>query len=208
MKFYYGILAVVFATLVSCGGGTKTETKAPAHKAAATPAKTETAKTETAHHGQASVAAGKNEDANVLQTAMTYKDKDGNKPFSTLVAAVQAAGVGDALVNAGPLTVFAPVNAAFDKLPKGTVETLLKPENKTKLGFILKNHVAPSNYPIKQLKKEAKKGRKLYMASGKYLAVENKDGKLYVGGAPILMSVKVSNGWIHVIDQVLVPSDK
>jgi len=202
MKLYYSILAVVFASLVSCGGGeTKTKTAAPAHK-------TEKAAPAKAHHGQASVKAGEGEQANVLQVAMTYKDKEGNKPFSTLVAAVQAAGVEDALVNAGPLTVFAPVNAAFDKLPKGTVETLLKPENKTKLGFILKNHVAPSNYPIKQLKKEAKKGRKLYMASGKYLTVENKDGKIIVDGSPILMSVKVSNGWIHVIDNVLVPADK
>jgi uncharacterized surface protein with fasciclin (FAS1) repeats len=128
--------------------------------------------------------------------------------FKTLVVAVKAAGVEDALVNAGPLTVFAPVNEAFDKLPKGTVETLLKPENKTKLGFILKNHVAPSNYPIKQLKKEAKKGRKLYMASGKYLTVEKKDDGIYVGGTKVLKSVKVSNGWIHVVGDVLVPSDK
>jgi len=201
MKLYYSILAVVFASLVSCGGGeTKTEAAAPAHKTEAAPAK--------AHKGQAAVKAGEGEAPNVLQVAMTYKDKEGNAPFSTLVAAVQAAGVEDALVNAGPLTVFAPVNAAFDKLPAGTVETLLKPENKTKLAFILKNHVAPSNYPIKQLKKEAKKGRKLYMASGKYLVVENKDGKIIVDGSPILMSVKVSNGWIHVIDNVLVPADK
>jgi len=200
MKFYHSLLVIVLIFAFSC----KNE---PSKKATTTTQKTETAKP-AKHHGQASVKAGKGEEANVLQVAMTYKDKDGNKPFSTLVTAVQAAGVEDALVNAGPLTVFAPVNAAFDKLPKGTVETLLKPENKTKLGFILKNHVAPSNYPIKQLKKEAKKGRKLYMASGKYLVVEKKDGKIYVGGAPILMSVKVSNGWIHVIDQVLVPSDK
>jgi uncharacterized surface protein with fasciclin (FAS1) repeats len=80
-------------------------------------------------------------------------------------------------------------------------------ENKAKLAFILVNHVAPSNYPIKQLKKEAKKGRKLYMASGKYLPVEVKDGDVYVGGTKILKSVKVSNGWIHVVDDVLVPAE-
>ncbi len=140
--------------------------------------------------------------ANVLQVAMSLPD------FTTLVTAVQAAGVEDALVNVGPLTVFAPVNSAFDKLPKGTVENLLKPENKAKLAFILINHVAPSNYPIKQLKKEAKKGRKLYMASGKYLTVENRKDGVYVGGTKILKSVKVSNGWIHVIGDVLVPTDK
>jgi len=199
MKFYHSLLAIVLLVTFSCKEEAKKETTStPSHKVEA----------KKEHKGQAAVKAGEGEQANVLQVAMTYKDKDGNKPFSTLVAAVQAAGVEDALVNAGPLTVFAPVNAAFDKLPKGTVETLLKPENKTKLGFILKNHVAPANYPIKQLKKEAKKGRKLYMASGKYLVVENKDGKIIVNGAPILMSVKVSNGWIHVIDNVLVPSDK
>lgn len=160
-----------------------------------------TSTVEKEHQGQASVKAGEGEDANVLQVAMSLPD------FKTLVVAVEAAGVQDALVNAGPLTVFAPVNTAFDKLPEGTVETLLKPENKEKLAFILVNHVAPSNYPIKQLKKEAKKGRKLYMASGKYLEVENKGGKIFVGGTEILKSVKVSNGWIHVVGDVLVPTE-
>jgi uncharacterized surface protein with fasciclin (FAS1) repeats len=138
---------------------------------------------------------------------LKYKDKDGNMPFSTLVAAVKAAGVEDALVNTGPLTVFAPVNSAFAKI-QSAVDNLLKPENKSKLAFVLTNHVAPANYGIKQLKKEAKKGRKLYMASGKYLVVENKDGKIFVDGKEILMTVKVSNGWIHVIGDVMVPSDK
>ena len=138
---------------------------------------------------------------NALQLAVSLPD------FSTLVAAVQAAGVENALVNAGPLTVFAPLNSAFDKLPEGTVATLVKPENKAKLAFILPNHVAPSNYPISQLKKEAKKGRKLYMASGKYLEVEKKGDDIYVGGTKIIKSVKVSNGWVHVIDDVLVPAE-
>ncbi len=152
-------------------------------------------------HGQAGVAAVEGEQQNALQVAKSIED------FSTLVAAIEAAGVQDAVVNAGPLTILAPLNSAFAKLPEGTVETLLKPENKAKLAFILVNHVAPANYPIKQLKKEAKKGRKLYMASGKYLVVENKDGEIYVGGTKILKSVKVSNGWIHVIDDVLVPAE-
>ena len=150
-------------------------------------------------HGQAGVEAVEGEQLNALQVAKSIDD------FSTLVAAIEAAGVQDAVVNTGPLTILAPLNSAFDKLPEGTVETLVKPENKSKLAFILVNHVAPANYPIKQLKKEAKKGRKLYMASGKYLVVENKDGEIYVGGTKILKSVKVSNGWIHVVDDVLVP---
>jgi uncharacterized surface protein with fasciclin (FAS1) repeats len=140
-------------------------------------------------------------DPNVLQAAKSLDD------FKTLVVAVEAAGVEDALVNAGPLTVFAPVNSAFGKLPEGTVETLLKPENKGQLAFILTNHVAPANYPIKQLKKEAAKGRKLYMASGKYLVVEDKEDGIYVGGTKVLKTVQVSNGWIHVIDNVLVPAE-
>jgi len=152
-------------------------------------------------HGQAGVAAAEGEQPNALQVAKSIED------FSTLVAAIEAAGVQDAVVNAGPLTVLAPLNSAFAKLPEGTVETLVKPENKAKLAYILTNHVAPANYPVKQLKKEAKKGRKLYMASGKYLVVEEKDGEYYVGGTKIIKSVKVSNGWIHVIDDVLVPAE-
>ncbi|MCL4143561.1 UNVERIFIED_CONTAM: hypothetical protein GTU68_001304 [Idotea baltica] len=140
--------------------------------------------------------------ANALQVAKSLPD------FSTLVTAIEAAGVENAVVNVGPLTIFAPTNEAFGKLPEGTVETLVKPENKEKLAFILKNHVAPANYPDTQLEKEAKKGRKLYMASGEYLIVEKKDDGLYVGGTKILKTVKVSNGWIHVIGAVIVPTDK
>lgn len=139
--------------------------------------------------------------ANALGVAKSLPD------FSTLVAAIEAAGVQDAVVNAGPLTVFAPTNDAFKKLPAGTVEDLLKPENKSKLAFILTNHVAPANYPDVQLAKEAEKGRKLYMASGKYLEVQNKADGIYVGGSKILKTVKVSNGWIHVISEVLVPAE-
>ena len=161
---------------------------------------TEKASEPSTHKGQASVE-DKESEANALTVAKSIED------FSTLVAAIEAAGVQDAVVNTGPLTIFAPLNSAFAKLPEGTVENLVKPENKATLAFILVNHVAPANYPIKQLKKEAKKGRKLYMASGKYLLVENKDGKIFVGGTEILKTVKVSNGWIHVIDDVLVPAE-
>lgn len=196
-KFKLSILLLSAVTLffVSCNNegnseqGSKEVTKSEI--------KTEVKK----HHGQASVVDDVS-DANALQVAKSLDD------FTTLVVAIEAAGIEDALVNTGPLTIFAPVNAAFDKLPEGTVETLLKPENKSQLSFILVNHVAPANYPIKQLKKEAKKGRKLYMASGKYLVVENKDGDIYVGGTKILQTVKVSNGWIHVIGDVLIPTDE
>ncbi|RUA11872.1 MAG: fasciclin domain-containing protein [Flavobacteriia bacterium] len=194
MKTKFYVLAILTVFFFASCKNDKQEAVKETKKAAVT----QTESTE--HQGQASVVDSVSA-ANALQVAKSLPD------FSTLVTAINAAGVEDAVVNAGPLTIFAPLNSAFDKLPEGTVATLLKPENKAKLAFILVNHVAPANYPIKQLKKEAKKGRKLYMASGKYLVVENKGGDIYVGGTKILKSVKVSNGWIHVIDDVLVPAE-
>ncbi len=183
----FSLLTVVAIFITSCSGGEKKQEVTGAH-------------TEVVSEGLGQSAVEDNVSAaNALQVAKSLDD------FKTLVVAIEAAGVEDALVNVGPLTVFAPVNSAFDKLPEGTVATLLLPESKAQLAFILTNHVAPANYPIKQLKKEAKKGRKLYMASGKYLVVENKEDGIYVDGTKILKTVKVSNGWIHVIDNVLVP---
>ena len=186
------LLIIVFFTLsfVSCKNESQQSEKSTTEKVSES----------SDHKGQASVEDTESA-ANALTVAKSIED------FSTLVAAIEAAGVQDAVVNAGPLTIFAPLNSAFAKLPEGTVENLVKPENKATLSFILVNHVAPANYPIKQLKKEAKKGRKLYMASGKYLLVENKEGKIFVGGTEILKTVQVSNGWIHVIDDVLVPAE-
>lgn len=136
---------------------------------------------------------------NALQLAMQSED------HTTLVAAVQAAGVENALVNVGPLTVFAPNNTAFAKIDEATLNDLLKPENKGKLAYILTNHVAPSNFPVDMLKKNAEKKRKLYMASGEYVEVTEKDGDLYVGGTKIIATVNVSNGWVHVIEDVILP---
>lgn len=150
------------------------------------------------HKGQAAFEDGVSE-ANALQVAKSIPD------FSTLVAAIEAAGVEDSVVNVGPLTIFAPLNTAFEKLPPGTVEGLLKPEAKANLSLVLVNHVAPANYTIETLKKNVRKGRKLYMASGQYLEVTREGDDLFVGGTKILKTVKVSNGWIHVIDDVLVP---
>jgi len=138
---------------------------------------------------------------NALQLAIKSDD------HTTLVAAVQAAGVENALVNVGPLTVFAPNNAGFAKIDEATLNDLLKPENKSKLAYILTHHVAPANYPIETLKKNATKNRKLYMASGKYLDVIEKDGDIYVDGNKILGTVNVSNGWVHVLDNVMLPKD-
>lgn len=183
------LLAVLALFVVSCSGGEKKQA-------------VENAAEEEVQAGLGQSAVSDDvSSANALQVAKSLDD------FKTLVVAIEAAGVEDAVVNVGPLTIFAPVNAAFEKLPEGTVESLLKPENKSQLAFILKNHVAPANYPDTQLAKEAKKGRKLYMASGKYLVVEEKEDGIYVGGTKILKTVQVSNGWIHVIDNVLVPAE-
>lgn len=134
---------------------------------------------------------------NVLQIAI------GSPDHTTLVAAVQAADLENSLVNAGPLMVFAPTNAAFDALPAGTVEDLLKPENKEKLAFILKHHVTPGNYSKDFLKKFKKVGQ----ASGEDAAVEVKGEDVYVGGAKILASVPAGNGIVHVVDKVILPAN-
>lgn len=126
---------------------------------------------------------------------------------TTLVAAVEAAGVQNALVNVGPLTVFAPTNEAFDQLPEGTLENLVKPENKSQLAHILKNHVAPSNYPVDMLIKNVEKGRTLYMASGENVEITQEGQDIYVGGAKILGTVKASNGWVHVVDKIILPKN-
>jgi uncharacterized surface protein with fasciclin (FAS1) repeats len=96
--------------------------------------------------------------------------------------------------------VFAPTNAAFDKLPKGTVEELLKPEKVDDLKTVLKHHVVPSTYEAKDLKD----GMVLGMVSGK-VTVHVKDGKIKVEDANVVASIKASNGIVHVIDGVLVP---
>ena len=125
----------------------------------------------------------------------------GSKDHTTLVAAVQAASLENVLVNAGPLMVFAPTNDAFAALPEGTVENLLKPENKDALANILKYHVTPGKYS----KDFLKKFKKLGQANNGYVQVEVVDGEPMIGGAKILASVKAGNGIVHVIDKVLLP---
>jgi len=123
----------------------------------------------------------------------------GSKDHSTLVAALQAASYVDALSNAGPFTVFAPTNAAFDKLPKGTLEDLLKPENKDKLRAILEYHVY-----VGVLKDALLADGMTYgMASGENVTIGNKDGKITVNGANVIASIPATNGIIHVVDAVL-----
>ena len=125
----------------------------------------------------------------------------GNADFSTLVAAVKAAGLVDTLNGPGPFTIFAPTNAAFAKLPKGTVEELLKPENKAKLTAILTYHVVAG----KVLAADVKTGMVKTVQGGE-LDVKVADGGVTVDGAKILETDIIgTNGVIHVIDSVVLP---
>jgi uncharacterized surface protein with fasciclin (FAS1) repeats len=126
----------------------------------------------------------------------------GSKDHTTLVAALKAAEYLDVVSNAGPFTVFAPTNAAFGKLPAGTVETLVKPENKEKLRNILEYHVAVSTFKPEMLRD----GMSLNMANGDNVKISNKDGKIMVNdSATIVATVSASNGIVHIIDGVLLP---
>ena len=122
--------------------------------------------------------------------------------FKTLAAALKAAGLIDTLKGAGPFTVFAPTDAAFAKLPKGTVEELLKPENKAKLTAILTYHVVPGRVMAADVVKvtDAK------TVQGGALTVHAMGGKVMIDGATVVKTdITASNGVIHVIDTVLMP---
>ncbi len=132
---------------------------------------------------------------NIVQVASKSPD------HTTLVKAVQAAGLVDALSNAGPFTVFAPTNAAFDKLPKGTLEDLLKPEKKGDLENILGYHTYVGVLDGVLLQD----GADYDMVYGGKVKITKSDGKNYVNGSEIVGTIKTSNGVIHVINDVLLP---
>ena len=146
----------------------------------------------------------------IVENAVNSKD------HTTLVAAVKAAGLVDTLSSKGPFTVFAPTDAAFKKLPAGTVETLVKPENKQQLTGILTYHVVPGRLTAADLAKQVKDGggkATLKTAAGGQLTVMDAGGgKLSItdakGGKPMVTipDVLQSNGVIHVVDTVLLPS--
>jgi uncharacterized surface protein with fasciclin (FAS1) repeats len=146
---------------------------------------------------------------NIIQNAVNSKD------HTTLVAAVKAAGLVETLQGAGPFTVFAPTNAAFAKLPPGTVDSLLKPEAKEKLVAVLTYHVLPGRYSIKDLWDASNKAKgkvKMKTVEGEELTFEFKAQNLTIwdskGNASrvTIQNVFQSNGVIHVIDNVLLPS--
>src|SRR5829696_9114159 len=129
----------------------------------------------------------------------------GSKDHTTLVAAVKQAELVDVLSNAGPFTVFAPTNAAFDKLPKGTVEDLMKPENKAKLQDILQYHVYVGSLKTDMMQD----GQTFNQVNGGNITVSKKDGKVMINNtATVIASIPASNGIIHVVDGVLVPPGK
>ncbi|MGO4716259.1 fasciclin domain-containing protein [Bradyrhizobium sp. 2TAF24] len=139
---------------------------------------------------------------NIIDNAVHSRD------HTTLVAAVKAAGLVDTLSGPGPFTVFAPTNAAFGKLPKGTVETLVKPENKATLTKILTYHVVPGRLQAADLTD----GKVLTTVEGEMLTVKNSGGVISLvdskGGASrvTIPNVNQSNGVIHVVNSVLLPS--
>jgi uncharacterized surface protein with fasciclin (FAS1) repeats len=125
----------------------------------------------------------------------------GNPALSTLVTAVKAAGLVDALSGAGPFTVFAPTDDAFAKLPEGTVEDLVKPENKAKLVELLQRHVVSGKHMAAEF---ADTETHVATLGGDKVAVKGKDGAVHVDAAKVSAAdVAASNGVIHVIDTVL-----
>jgi uncharacterized surface protein with fasciclin (FAS1) repeats len=133
---------------------------------------------------------------NIVQVAA------GSKDHTTLVTAVKAAGLVDALSNAGPFTVFAPTNAAFEKLPAGTVDGLLKPDQKDALKNILEYHTYVGSLKTEYMQD----GQSYEQVNGGKVTISKKDGKVMVNGvATIVASIPTSNGIIHVIDAVLLP---
>jgi len=145
---------------------------------------------------------------NIIENAINSKD------HTTLVAAVKAAGLVETLQGSGPFTVFAPTNAAFNMLPAGTVDNLLKPENKGMLSSVLTYHVVPGNLDAKALMAKVKEGKGMAMLTtvqGEQLTVMQKDNSLWIKDAKggiakvSIKDVRQSNGVIHVIDHVLMP---
>lgn len=179
VKFLSSLL-VTFLALSACTGDTQSSGTAQAE--------------EFNTHGQSGVV-DKDSDKNILQIAAA------SEAHTTLAAACAAADMLDVLANAGPLTVFAPTNEAFEKLPAGTVEDLLKPANKETLARIIQFHASPGKFKDKLLQSQ----KRLFQASGHYVDVEVKDDGTYVNGIKIVATIDASNGVIHVVEDVFLP---
>jgi uncharacterized surface protein with fasciclin (FAS1) repeats len=171
---------IITGWLLSCNSSNKTET--------------------TSEESAAVVEAGQSSVSDDVSEKDVVKVAASSEDHTTLVKAVKAADLVNALSNAGPFTVFAPTNAAFEKLPEGTLEDLTKPENLSKLQDILQYHVSVGVYKAEDFTD----GQVLGQVNGGNINLQVKDGKVNVNGqANIVASVKASNGIIHVIDGVL-----
>ena len=141
-------------------------------------------------------AAPMQDEQNIVQLAMSQEN------LSTLVQALQAADLVGTLEGDGPFTVFAPTNEAFEALPEGTLEDLLKPENKEKLATVLTYHVVPSSAMSSSLSD----GQAIATVEGEDVNVMMKDGKVMIEGAQVTTpDVKASNGVVHIVDAVILP---
>ena len=128
----------------------------------------------------------------------------GNRDLSTLTTALNAAGLNETLKGAGPYTVFAPTNDAFKKLPAGTLDNLLKPDNKNQLIDLLTYHVLSGKVPSADAAKL--NGKEVTMLNGKKAKIEVRDGSIYIDGAKVIQKdIPAKNGVIHVIDAVMMP---
>ncbi len=180
-KSFLAIALSISLIAASCGGGGTTETTSSVAEAPA-------------GGGQSAV-----------QDDVSQKDivrvAVGSPDHTTLVTALKTAEYVDVLSNAGPFTVFAPTNAAFDLLPAGTVEGLLKPESKEALRNILEYHVAVGVYKLENLKD----GQTINQVNLDNVVISVKEGKYTVNGANILGTVPASNGVVYIVDAVLLP---
>jgi uncharacterized surface protein with fasciclin (FAS1) repeats len=180
--------ALALAALAACTTKTEQPPAADGETVAAAPAAT------VAATGQAGV-----QDAESMPDVV--KVAVGSKDHTTLVTALQKADLVNSLANAGPFTVFAPTNAAFEKLPAGTVESLLKPENVDKLRGVLQHHVT-----VPALEPDAlTDGLDLSMVDGGRAKVQRQGDAITVGGAKVLATVRASNGVVYVVDSVILP---
>ncbi|MBL8007202.1 MAG: fasciclin domain-containing protein [Ignavibacteria bacterium] len=185
MKKYLLIHFIVFAFLSGCGKDENQKSKSEGNTGNKTNA------------GQSSV----KDDVSQKDIA---KIAVGSPDHTALVAALQAAGLADVLSNSGPFTVFAPTNAAFSKIPKETLDELMKPENKSRLAKILQHHVAVAVYGEDLIKD----GQVLNMVDGTNVTFTKKDGAVYIDKSKITGSVRASNGIVYIVDEVILPASK
>jgi len=192
-------MAVAFLACASSCNSNKTESSTDSVTTTTDTTITSTSVDTTAMHTQEGVMVG---GALMVPTKNIVENAVESKDHTTLVAAVKAAGLVETLSGTGPFTVFAPTNEAFNKLPAGTVETLLKPAMKKDLTSVLTYHVVSGSYKAADLKN----GLELTTVQGQKIKFTEKNGQWYVNDAKITITDAVSsNGVTHVIDAVLMP---